>query len=218
MNLIKILIFILIVCIPNLAVAKSAEHMGVGGFTGFNTSTAGNDAIKGYHDSTRLENGFVIGGTFFYAPKNSYGAGVEGLIETFSMNLSGDADYGRLTVTPVMVLFKYQGFPSKKTGFTGHGDIGIGVAFTNFEKGEFFHDIERYRIHSKVETNEAFAFQMGGGADYFFNRKVSMNLDLKWMYCVVPFKASVEGYYLDDMDNINASNLQLVLGATYWIW
>ena len=133
------------------------------------------------------------------------------------MNLSGNLDYGTLRVTPVMVLFKFQGFPSKKTGFTGHGDIGIGVAFSNFEEGHYFHNIEHNtNIHYDVKTDETFAFQLGGGVDFFLNPKVSLNLDCKWMYCVVPTKVSIDRY--NDMDKINASNLQLVLGATYWIW
>jgi hypothetical protein len=218
-NIVKILIFILIISIPNLAIAKNNEHMGVGGFLGFTTSTAGDNAIKDFDDSARLENGFIIGGNFFYAPENSNGAGIEGIIETFNMNLSGDFDYGKLRITPVMALFKFQGFPSKKTGFAGHGSIGVGIAFTDFEKGEIFHNINRYtRAHSSVETDNTFVFQIGGGVDYFFNRKVSMNLDCKWLYGVVPIRVTVEGYRVDDMDKINASNLQLVMGATYWIW
>ena len=215
--------FALVVCFSiafsgSVWAVKDNSKMSAGIFTGYNWSTADEEAVKGY-DDTELDSSAILGGSFFYAPQDSKGFGIEAVIETFSMDLNSDSyEIGTLEMVSMMALLKYQGYPSKKIGFAGHADVGIGICFNNFEKGDALNDIEHYtRAHVNVDTDESFIFQLGGGVDYFITPQFSLNLDGKWMYNNVPIKVSAAGYRIDEFDEIDASNLQLLAGVKYWI-
>ncbi|MEN6473630.1 MAG: hypothetical protein ABFD81_06430 [Syntrophaceae bacterium] len=210
---------VLLIASQNSASAQDA-WMNAGVFGGLTYSTA-SEAVDGYSE-TEFESGAAYGGSLFYSPTTTFNGGVELMVERFSMDLEEDGeDFGTLNMTPILVLFKFQGRPAQHTGFTGHGDIGAGVALTSFDKGAFVTDLENaYDVRATIDTDPAFVFTFGAGLDYFFTSQFSlfldgrlnfMNVDTDWKFSGPVEQASV------DINSFRTSNVQVLIGIKAWI-
>ena len=217
-------VFIIITMVLLIASQSSASaqdfRLNVGVFGGLTYSTA-SEAVDGYSE-TEFESGSAFGGSLFYSPTTTFNGGFELMVERFSMDLEEEGeDFGTLNMTPILLLFKFQGRPAQHTGFTGHGDIGAGVALTSFDKGAFVTDLENaYDVRATIDTDPAFVFTFSAGLDYFFTPQFSlfldgrlnfMNVDTDWI-----FSESV-GQAVVDINSFRASNVQVLLGIKAWI-
>jgi len=179
------------------------------------------EGIDGFKD-TEFTLGPMYGVSAMYRLPNGYA--LEVVIERIKMDLEENNDeFGELKITPVMLLFKYQGFPNRfrGKGFTGHAQIGGGYAFTHFSTGGFVSDLERNSgVKIDVETDDSFVFEMGGGLDYFFSPHISMNADIRFMYLDVDTDWTIKGgssnSTISNIDKFQASHFQFFGGLRYW--
>jgi opacity protein-like surface antigen len=212
----KMYIILLILSIFVKPVYSNAGTFSVGGFHGFATSAA-SPALEGKqasYDHTEFKNSFVYGGSFLY--RGNSGSSVELCIENLSMDIEEEGiDVGTLKMMPVMLLYKFQGMPKNgNTGFTGHGSIGGGVAFTSFEKGKMLTDLEQENDYDlKITTENSFVFELGAGVDYFITKNFSVNLDGRLLMGNVKTKWA-DGEM--DVDTFQPSNFQVLVGVRYW--
>lgn len=179
------------------------------------------EAAEDYSE-TEFDNGTIYGASLYYSPSTSSNVGVELLVERFSMDLKEEGEeFGSLEMTPIMVLFKYQGTPAQQSSFTGHADIGAGFALTSFDKGGFVTDMENYYgVECDVDTDTAFVFTMGAGCDFFFTPQVSLFLDGRFVFANVGTDwtfSGPAGQASLDIDEFKASTIQGLIGLRFWI-
>lgn len=186
----------------------------IGGWAGSVTD----EAVEGFPE-TEFKSSGVYGGSIMY--RFPRGFALELCVEHLSMDLEElGENFGTLKMTPVMLLFKYQGMPQKGTGLTGHVDIGGGISLNSFDKGPFVTDLEKtYGVKFDIETDNSFVFELGAGVDYFFTKNISTNLDGRFLLGNVgtSWKGSGPGGTVTlDIDKFYASNFQVLLGVRYW--
>ena len=189
------------------------------GFQGGGVLGAQHQAVDGFED-TKFSPAFTYGGGIMYRWGNGFA--VELGVQRFRMTLKEDGEkFGDLTLTPAMVLLKYQGMPRNGKGLTGHIELGGGVSFAKFQEGPFIKDLERsLGVNVDVTTKKSFVFEMGAGLDYFFAPHVSLNTDVRVLLSRVSTKWNVQGgggsRSVPDVDKFRTSNVQLLLGLRYW--
>ncbi len=202
---------------PVLAESQGAVNLGIVG----GVAAGGMEAVKGY-SQTEFGSGPVYGGSLMYRFANGFA--LELLAVRHTMELTENSDsFGKLQLTPVVLLFKGQSVPPKGSGIGWHWDIGGGVALSSFEKGSFITNLERtYGVNITVDTKNGYAVVMGGGGDIFFTKNISLAIDLKYFMCYMgtTWKASGSGgtVNFDTIDRFDASNIQLLATLRGWMW
>jgi hypothetical protein len=193
-----------------------AGNFSIGGFGGYAWSVE-SEAIDGF-EANEFDDGAVFGGSLMY--RFDGGFALEFVVENYEFDLteSGE-DAGNLKMTPLMLLFVYQGMPESGKGLSGHGSIGGGINLTSFSKGSYFESIEQsFGVNFDIDTDDSFIFELGGGLDYFFNKNFSMFLDARLLLGDVDFDArvSVPTTSLTIGDSFQASNFQALVGIRFW--
>jgi opacity protein-like surface antigen len=203
-------IVLLLTASPALAESGAFSIGAMGGWA-WNIADYAVEGSFTQYPQTEFKSGGVYGGSIMY--RFPRGFALELCAERLSMKLKEEGvDFGKLTMTPLMLLLKYQGRPEKGTGFTGHFDIGGGINFTSFDKGSFITDLEKATaIKFDIKTDNSFVFEVGGGVDYFFTKNISANLDAR----VLGTNVGTSGWKID-VDKFYASNFQILLGLRYW--
>ena len=218
------IIVLLVTAIP--AFAESGK-VSIGGFGGWFWSTAG-EAVEGTsttYPDTEFKNSNVYGGSIMY--RFPSGFALELCVVEMAMDLEElGEDLGTLNMTPVMLLFKFQGMPTNGIGFTGHADIGGGINFTSFDKGSSIKELEDdfssfygVPVSVNVDTDDSFVFELGAGVDYFFIKNFSLSLDGRFLLGNVgtSWDVSVLGASEEmDVDDFHISNFQGLLSARIW--
>lgn len=208
---------IILIFMASPEIAESG-NFSIGGFGGWAGSTS-SEAVKGF-PYTELKDSGVYGGSFLYRFNN--GIALELCAEHLEMGLEElGTKFGTLKMTPIMLLFKIQGKPETGRGFTGHFDIGGGVNITSFDKGKFITDLEKqYGVKFNISTDNSFIFELGGGADYFFTKFLSINLDARFLAGNVGTTWKVSGptgtVNLTDINTFYASTFQILGGLRFW--
>lgn len=203
-----------------LAAAASATAQVNLGILGGMAGSVTTEGVKGFEE-TKFKPANAYGATLNYRFRNGLSVGVR--TEQFQMRLKeGSDNLGTLQMRPVMATFGGQGRPSKGRGFTGHGQIGGGIALCRFDKGTALTDLERiFGGRIQVDTKNAPVFEMGGGLDYFISRHVSFTTDFRVLLSNVGTKWYAVGRQRVPMDNIDtffASNAQAIAGIRVWLW
>jgi len=189
------------------------------GAMGGGVAPIASEAVEGFPDTEWDTKGVFAGSLLYRFPS---GFAIELLGESLDMELKENgASFGTLKMKPIMLLFKFQGMPVQESGWAGHGGIGGGINNTSFEKGTVLTDLERASGATiNITTDKAFVFELGGGADYFFNRHVSVNFDLKMLLCNVGTNWSVSGgggsATIPDINKFMVSNIQALAGLRVW--
>jgi len=208
---------IILVTVASAASAQ-AGNFSIGGFGGWAGSMA-DEAVSGF-SQTKLESSAVYGGSILYRFSNGFA--LELCAEHLEMELTElGSNFGKLKMTPLMLLFKFQGMPQTGRGITGHFDIGGGINFTSFDKGKFVTDLEKSSgAKFTISTDNSFIFEMGGGIDYFFTKNISINLDARLLAGNVgtSWKASgrTGSVTITDIDTFHVSNFQGLVGLRFW--
>jgi opacity protein-like surface antigen len=193
------------------AFAESGKF-SVGVIGGGAWSTADN-AIWG-RSGTNFESAAVYGGRLMYwFPQQ---IGLELAVDRIALDVKDSGrDVGTLSLTPVMLVVKAQGMPRGGTGFTGHLEIGGGLNFTDFDENPSGDELG---FPYTIETETAFVYAIGAGADYFLSEHFSLSLDGRWMGGEVDSVRKTEevtGTRKDDL-TFFIYNLELLMGVRYW--
>ena len=215
----KSLGFVVIVLLLSASpVFAGSGRFSVGALGGWAWHIA-DEAVGGFPE-TEFKNSPVYGGTVMYRFSNGFA--LELCIKHLEMDLEeAGENFGTLKMTPLILFAKYQGMPVKGKGLTGHGDIGVGINFTSFDKGPFVKNLEiTYGVNYSIDTDDSFIFELGGGLDYFFTKRFSLYLDARLMLGVVGTSWKVVGpggaIPLTEIDEFEPSNIHVLLGARFW--
>lgn len=198
--------------------ASDVSHFSLG-IQGGGVLGAQHEAVDGFED-TKFSPTLTYGGGVMYRWNNGFA--IELGVQRFRMTLKEDGEkFGDLTLTPAMLLLKYQGMPRDGKGLTGHVELGGGVSFSKFQEGPFIKDLEQsLGVNVDVSTKKAFVFEMGVGLDYFFTPHISLNTDVRVLLSQVSTNWNVQGSggsgSVPDVDKFRTSNVQLLLGLRYW--
>ncbi|MBI5696856.1 MAG: hypothetical protein HZC51_14180 [Nitrospirae bacterium] len=174
-----------------------------------------------------FDNTIAYSGNVMYRFPSGFTARVE--VQHMDLDLGVDwaGSVGSLSTTPVMLLVGYQGMPNEDgipvdSGFTGHGELGGGISFNNFDKGSGMDVVDTLvGGTSDVKIKNGYAFEFGVGGDYFFNRNFSMNLDLRYLLN----RAETTGWNPNlvwvgggpvRISKVVADTGQAMLGVRYW--
>ena len=208
-------IFFLFVSAPAFA---ASGNFSLGVYGGWAWGIA-DEAVRGF-PHTEFEEAPVYGGSLLYRFPGGFTLGVS--VDHLEMDLKEHgANFGKIKMTPVMFNILYQGMPYGGRGLTGHGGIGLGINFNSFDKGPFITDVERADgVNYSIDTDEGFVFSIGGGVDYFFTPRISMNLDGRFLWGTIDTSWRVSGpggsAQLTDIDRFNIHNFQILLGLRAW--
>jgi outer membrane protein W len=211
-------LFLIIIIIMASPLTAQAGDISIGLFGGGAWSIV-SEAVKGFPE-TEFKSSPVYGVSLLYRFPN--GIALELCAKNLEMELEETGNkFGKLKMTPVLFLLKFQGKPISGSGLSGHFDLGGGINFTSFEKGGLVTDLERaYGVQYTIDTDNNFVFETGGGFDYFFTKNISINLDIRLMVGNVDttWKASGGGgsTTLNDIDTFQISNIQGLLGLRFW--
>jgi hypothetical protein len=176
-------------------------------------------AIDGF-ESTEFGGGEHFGASLFY--KFRSGLAFELNVSRFAMPLrEGEVELGRLRLSPVLLLIKYQTKPYRAPGVAYHMEIGGGAYSAAFQKGNFIKEVESYGAQFTIETENAFVLELGGGVDYFFSPKVSLLLDGRMLLGNIGTNWRVSGPLatvpLNGVEKFLPSNFQILAGLRIWL-
>jgi len=213
LNLVGFVVIVLLLTVnPALAESETGKF-SIGVFGGRAYSIVDNAAEGAYstYPDTEFKDGKVYGGSIMYRFPSELA--LELSVERFSMDLEeSGVKFGTLNMTPVIFLLKVQSMPEGGTGLTGHVDIGVGKSFNSFDKGQFIADLENtYGVEFNIDTASSFIFELGAGADLFFTKNISVNLDGRLLLGNVD--TSGWGF---DLETFHVSNFQILFGIRYW--
>jgi len=196
----------------------------------------GSEALENYINYNNEDLSWVYGGDISYRFPNGFAIGLGA--KNFHVNVTktnldfpfdptGTGLVARVDMTPVMVLFKWQGMPKGGTGLTAHVGGGVGISFNTIKGGEFLTHLRTVAgfpagtAADKLKVDDTFVLQGNAGLDYFFSKHFSTNLDGNIMY-VPEMKSTgwngVNAYYAGTPEqmHIKATTFQLMLGMRYW--
>lgn len=131
-----------------------------------------------------------------------------------------DIDFGTINQTPIGLHLKYQGMPYGDFGVTSHVDVGIGINFSNFQKGSIIEELEFLTgVDLSIDTPDAFFVDMGAGLDIFLGKFISIGLEgrlymgnIKSTWTYSGPAATVSQEY-----KLYVSNAQVSVGLRFWI-
>ncbi|HEB76619.1 MAG TPA: hypothetical protein ENJ04_09730 [Nitrospirae bacterium] len=213
LSLVGFVVAALLLTVNPVLAGSESGRFSVGVFTGRANSIVENAAAGAYsiYPDTEFKSGGVIGGSLMYRFPAGYA--LELSVERLSMDLEElGVKFGTLNMTPVMFLFKVQDMPEGDTGLTGHADIGFGWSFNSFDKGPYITGLENtYGVTLDITVERSFVFELGAGADLFFTKNISANLDGRLLFGNV----DTSGWEID-LETFHISNFQILFGMRYW--
>lgn len=220
---VKLLGLVLLIMAFTAAPAMAAGHMGLSVKGGYAFNISG-DAIDDA-DNTEWDTGGLTGqADLEYRFPAGFSLGVSGGYLGFTANVKNSGvlsdDLGRLNLFPLMGVIKYQGMIDQ--GFTGYGEIGAGVAFTGYDRGDYLKDMDAaLGTKTEIDTDSAFIGFIGGGIGYFFTPEWELTLGARVYLCNVDFTTKIKdrttGVRISTTDDtLLASNVSVLLGLTYW--
>ena len=214
LNLVGFAVIVLLLTVsPELGWSESGRF-SIGVFGGSVNSVIDKGAAEGVNSTypyTKFKSGGIRGGSIMYRFPSDIA--LELSVESFSMDLEESGEkFGTLNMTPVLFLLKVQSMPEGGTGLTGHADIGFGKSFNSFDKGPFVTDLENtYGVEFNIDTDSSLVFELGAGADLFFTKNISANLDGRLLFGNV----DTSGWGID-LETFHVSNFQILFGIRYW--
>lgn len=195
--------------------------------TGGWASSIVGEAVGGFPD-TEFKSSTVYGVSAMYIlfPEGfnilPSGFALEIAVQRLEMDLEESGEkLGTLEMTPVIVLFKWQGTPSRGTGLTGHADIGGGINLTSFKEGNMIAGLEQdYNVQYAIDTDDSLILELGVGLDYFFSNHFSIGLDGRILSGDVGTSWESSGPTgttdYEHIDTFHVSNFQVLLGLRFW--
>ncbi len=214
LNLVGFAVIVLLLTVSPVLAESESGKFSIGAFGGWASSIVDGaiEASSTTYPETEFKSSGVYGGSIMYRLPSSFA--LELSVERLGMDLEElEENFGTLNMTPVMLLLKFQGMPKNGTGLTGHADIGAGISFNSFDKGPLITDLENtYGVEFDIEADNSFVFELGAGADYFFTKNISANLDGRFLLGNV----DTSGWGIDS-DTFHASNFQVLFGIRYWL-
>jgi hypothetical protein len=204
--------------LPALFVGAAMAQVGIG-FHGGLAGPAAKEGLAGFSE-TKFRRTETFGGSISYRTQRGVVVGVRA--EQLRMRLKErDVDFGSLQMRPVLLFVGGQHKPAEGRGWSGHGQVGAGVAFTRFHKGVDVTNLERlFGGRFEVSTKTAPVFEMGGGVDYFFSRRLSLTTDFRVLLSNVGTRWEAVGVRrvpVQGFEKFFASNGQALMGIRVWL-
>jgi hypothetical protein len=204
-------------------------------------SSISDDAVDGF-PYTEFNSGFLYGGSFIvFMPNNlgnsmtPMGIGFEIGISKFDMDLQEQAiefdspgdyygnlnlDFGTLEVMPLTFLLRLQQFPTHHRPFGFNFDVGFGIFFSDFSKGNVLKELEIENLtRYSIETDHATFFQIGAGTDFYLAPQISLSFRAKFLIGNIGTSWDVpveENLALSTIDQFNVSTMQYMAGLRVW--
>jgi RNase P/RNase MRP subunit p29 len=216
---------------PSTATVRSQNHLlgehppffSVAACGGLSFSMT-KEAMKDYPE-TKFKNGaaFNASGLYHFAPSMSnagFHLGVSMGHHSMELTEQGQS-FGTLNLTPLTVLVGFGRYEFGGGESYFKGDLGLGVAFTNFDNGPFIANWERsYNARIKVETHNSFVFSLGGEVGLYLANSVSLFAGGQMLLQNVGSNWQLSAYNqtvpIGDFGDFYASSIQLLIGIRYW--
>lgn len=189
------------------------------GFLGGFAGAVAKEGVPDFQD-TKFSGAGTYGAALNYRKANGLSIGLKAEQVTMTLR-EGTDEMGRLKLTPLMATLGYQGRPKEGRGFTGHAQFGGGIALAEFQKGLAITGLERqYGALIDATVKNAPVFEIGGGADYFLNRHVSLTSDFRILITMVGTSWAAVGRQrveIPDINKFNPSSAQILGGVRFWL-
>lgn len=199
----------------------AAAQLNLGAFGGLGGSMT-SEGIAGFSETKFQRRTNVYGAAVNYRFRNSLSLGVRAEQVRLKLEETG-SELGTLKMTPLMVTFGAQGRPSGR-GFTGHGQLGVGIVLSKFENGPWIKELESSYgnlVNVQVTTKNAVMGEVGGGLDYFLSRYVSLTTDFRLVFGNIGTAWNVTGgdvsLPVSGADKFYASTWQTLGGIRIWL-
>jgi hypothetical protein len=131
-----------------------------------------------------------------------------------------DLEFGTLEVIPLTFLLRLQQFPAYNRPFGFNFDVGFGIFFSDFRKGNLLKEIEIQNLSNfTIDTDHSAFFQIGAGTDYYLVPQVSLSFRVKFLIGNIGTSWDIpqgDSFILSTIDQFNMSTMQYMANLRVW--